>query len=71
MKDLTPEAVAGALSSLRQELAARGIHFGMARVKSETMLALDHGGQLEEIGRENIYATLPTAVEAYRNRANV
>jgi high affinity sulfate transporter 1 len=60
-----------ALSSLRQELAARGIHFGMARVKSETMLALDHGGQLEEIGRENIYATLPTAVEAYRNRANV
>lgn len=57
-----------ALGSLRQELAARGIHFGMARVKSETLTALQNGGQLEEIGRENIYATLPTAVNAYRNR---
>lgn len=55
-----------ALASLRQELAARGIHFGMARVKSETMIALQNGGQLEEIGRENVYATLPTAVNAYR-----
>lgn len=55
-----------ALASLRQELAARGIHFGMARVKSETLTALRNGGQLDEIGTENIYATLPTAVAAYR-----
>jgi MFS superfamily sulfate permease-like transporter len=57
-----------ALDSLRQELATRGIHFGMARVKSETLKALQVGGQLDEIGVENIYPTLPTAVAAYRNR---
>lgn len=57
-----------ALASLRKELAARGIHFGMARVKSETMIALRNGGQLEEIGLDNIYPTLPTAVAAYRAR---
>ncbi len=58
-----------ALANLRTELAARGIHFGMARVKNETLVALENGGQLEEIGRQNIYATLPTAVAAYRERA--
>ena len=57
-----------ALAGLRQELAARGIHFGMARVKTETLKALHNGGQLEEIGQQNIYPTLPTAVAAYRNR---
>lgn len=57
-----------ALAGLRRELAARGIYFGMARVKSETLTALKVGGQLDEIGRENIYPTLPTAVEAYRDR---
>mgnify|MGYP000867446936 FL=1 len=57
-----------ALATLRQDLAARGIHFGMARVKSETLNELDKGGLLDEIGSENIYPTLPTAVEAYRNR---
>jgi hypothetical protein len=40
----------------------------MARVKSEKLVALEKGGLLDEIGRENIYATLPTAVAAYRNR---
>jgi len=57
-----------ALALLRQNLVERGIHFGMARVKSETLVALEKGGLLDEIGRENIYATLPTAVAAYRNR---
>ncbi len=57
-----------ALDSLRQELADRGIYFGMARVKSETLKALQVGGQLDEIGMENIYPTLPTAVEAFRSR---
>lgn len=57
-----------ALAGLRRELAARGIHFGMARVKTETLKALRNGGQLEEIGQQNIYPTLPTAVAAYRNR---
>ena len=60
-----------ALAGLCQELAARGIHFGMARVKSETMVELQNGGLLDQIGRENIYPTLPTAVAAYRNRAAV
>lgn len=60
-----------ALDGLRKDLAARGIFFGMARVKSETLKALENAGQLDEIGRENIFPTLPTAVEAYRNRANV
>lgn len=57
-----------ALGFLRQSLIDRGIHFGMARVKSETFVALEKGGLLDEIGRENIYATLPTAVAAYRER---
>jgi high affinity sulfate transporter 1 len=57
-----------ALAFLRQSLIDRGIHFGMARVKSETFVALEKGGLLDDIGLENIYATLPTAVEAYRNR---
>ena len=60
-----------ALSNLRKELTDRGIHFGMARVKSETLNALDKGALLDEIGRENIYPTLPTAVQAYRNRVTV
>jgi hypothetical protein len=35
-------------------------------VKRETFVALEKGGVLDDI--ENIYATLPTAVAAYRNR---
>lgn len=57
-----------ALASLRQELMDRGIYFGMARVKSETLNELDKGGLLDDIGPENIYPTLPTAVAAYRTR---
>lgn len=57
-----------ALAFLRQSLSDRGIHFGMARVKNQTLVALDRGGLLGEIGRENIYPTLPTAVAAYRDR---
>lgn len=60
-----------ALANLRRELVGRGIYFGMARVKNETIDALDKGAVLEEIGRENIYPTLPTAVQAYRARAAV
>ncbi len=57
-----------ALVLLRRNLVDRGIHFGMARVKSEMYAALDKGGALEDIGRGNIYPTLPTAVAAYRDR---
>lgn len=60
-----------ALRHLRQVLNDRGIVFGMARVKQKLRDALLAAGMLDEIGEDNIYATLPTAVEAYRNRTTV
>ena len=40
----------------------------MARVKQDLRDALERADLLEEIGPENIYPTLPTAVQAYRDR---
>lgn len=57
-----------AVRRLREVLVGRGIVFGMARVKHELHEALEAAGMLEEIGEENIYPTLPTAVAAYRDR---
>ena len=54
-----------ALDRLREVLAERGIEFAMARVKHETQLDLVAAGFAEELGTERIFATLPTAVEAY------
>ena len=54
-----------ALEQLRETLAERGIEFAMARVKYETQTDLAAAGFTEKLGTERIFATLPTAVEAY------
>lgn len=58
-----------ALEQLRSELVARGIVFAMARVKSDLRDDLVAAGFLDRIGAERIFPTLPTAVEAFRNRS--
>jgi len=54
-----------ALEALRVELENRKIVFAMARVKRDLRLDLDAAGFTERIGADRIYATLPTAVQAY------
>lgn len=60
-----------ALDQLRQHLARRGIVFAMARVKQDLRQALGAAGLLEKIGEHRIFMTLPTAVEAFRERPDV
>lgn len=57
-----------AVDSLRQELNRRGIEFAMARVTWHLREALTAAGLLDKIGADRIFATLPTAVAAYRDR---
>jgi len=54
-----------ALEELREELARRGIVFAMARVKQEVREDLRLTGFVELVGEDHIFATLPTAVQAY------
>jgi sulfate permease, SulP family len=56
------------LDALRVELESRGIVFAMARVKQELREALAAAGMIDTIGEDRLFMTLPTAVEAYRNR---
>jgi high affinity sulfate transporter 1 len=58
-----------ALGQLRADLERRGIVFAMARVKQELRDELEAAGLLDKIGEDRIFMTLPTAVEAYRNRS--
>jgi len=57
-----------ALDRLRDELSRRGIVFAMARVKQDLRDSLAAAGLLARIGEDRIYMTLPTAVEAFKNR---
>jgi SulP family sulfate permease len=57
-----------ALDQLRTELNRRGIKFAMARVKQDLRDELRAADLLDKIGEDNIFPTLPTAVEAYRDR---
>jgi sulfate permease, SulP family len=57
-----------ALDQLRTELERRGIKFAMARVKQDLRDELESAGLVDKIGEDNIFPTLPTAVEAYRDR---
>ena len=57
-----------ALDQLREELSRRGIVFALARVKQDLRESLDAAGLLARIGEDRIYMTLPTAVEAFRQR---
>jgi SulP family sulfate permease len=54
-----------ALEEVRAELDRRGIVFAMARVKQDLQDDLRPTGFLERVGRDRIFMTLPTAVEAY------
>jgi sulfate permease, SulP family len=55
-----------ALEQLHDELQGRGIVLALARVKNDLMIPMRRYGVADVIGEENMYATLPTAVEAYR-----
>jgi SulP family sulfate permease len=57
-----------ALDQLRTELERRGIVFAMARVKQDLRDWLRAADLLDKIGEDHIFPTLPTAVEAYRDR---
>jgi len=56
------------LDQLRAELERRGIVFAMARVKQDLRVQLEAAGLVEKIGEDHIFMTLPTAVEAYKDR---
>ncbi|MBD8506772.1 sulfate permease [Hoyosella sp. G463] len=53
------------LEEMRVELEKRGITLALARVKQELRADLDAAGLLGKIGEEQIFPTLPTAVDGY------
>ena len=57
------------MEELRAELADRGITLALARVKFEVRQDLQKAGLIDAIGPAYVFATLPTAVEAYRTWA--
>ncbi len=54
-----------AVEDLRRELSGRGIILAMARVKQDLLDDLEAFGLADSIGRDRLYPTLPTAVEAF------
>ena len=64
MVDIT---AADALDALHRELGERGTVLALARVKQDLRAALAPTGLLERVGEDRIFATLPTAVEAFHN----
>ena len=58
-----------ALVELHDELKKRDIVLKLARVKNDLMIPMQRYGVAEVIGEENMYATLPTAVAAFREWA--
>ncbi len=54
------------LEELRRELAARGIIFGMARVKQDLYSQLKRAGFIKQIQPEYIFPTLPTAIAGFQ-----
>ncbi|OBG19879.1 sulfate transporter [Mycolicibacterium celeriflavum] len=57
-----------ALVQLRNELARRNVQFAMAGVKQDLRDALAAADMITQIGDDHIFMTLPTAVDAFRNR---
>ncbi|MFJ9642022.1 SulP family inorganic anion transporter [Streptomyces sp. NPDC101206] len=55
-----------AVEALRAELTDRSIVFALARVKQDLRDPLDAYGLTASVGEDRIFATLPTAVAAYR-----
>jgi SulP family sulfate permease len=56
---------ADGLRELAQELADRGIHLGLARVKNDMYEPLNRAGVIDVIGKDMLFATLPVAEESY------
>ena len=54
-----------ALEELRSTLAGRGIVFALARVKQDLLQQLHAAGFADQIGRDRIFPTLPTALAGY------
>jgi SulP family sulfate permease len=54
-----------ALAELRRTLSEAGVVFAMARVKWEVREQLAAAGFIADVGDDHLFATLPTAVEAY------
>jgi len=57
-----------ALEALRAELAGRGIVFAIARLKQDLANELAPSGFLDRVGKDRLFPTLPTAVEAFKSR---
>jgi high affinity sulfate transporter 1 len=56
------------LESLAEELAARGVRFGLANARHEVRNVLENAGVLERIGSDFIFSTLNTASDAFLHR---
>jgi sulfate permease, SulP family len=56
---------ADGLRELARELADRGIHLGLARVKNDVYQPLERAGVIDVIGKDMLFATLPVAEESY------
>ena len=56
---------ADGLEDVRRTLQDRGVVFAMARVKHDVWELLQSIGFVDKVGRELIFATLPTAVDAF------
>jgi sulfate permease, SulP family len=56
------------LESLAEELAARGVRFGLANVRREVRNKLERAGAMERIGTNFVFPTLNTASDAFLSR---
>jgi MFS superfamily sulfate permease-like transporter len=56
------------LESLAEELAGRGVRFGLANVHREVRNKLERAGTMEHIGTDSVFATLNTASDAFVSR---
>ncbi|MGF1601549.1 MAG: solute carrier family 26 protein [Thermosynechococcaceae cyanobacterium] len=56
------------LDELRQELADRGITFGLVRMKQDLYLQLMRSQFLNQIDPDHIFATLPMAISGFEDR---
>ena len=56
---------ADALRDLHNDLVARGVRLGLARVKRDLRMPLERAGLADLIGEDMLFPTLPVAEEAY------
>jgi high affinity sulfate transporter 1 len=59
------------LEELRQELAKKGIIFGLAKVKQELYTELRKSGLVDRLGPEHIYLTIHEAIAAFKSQNNL